>query len=157
MKEPKGTFKSIFNYLHNQIQAVNDSKIFTGLMILTLNVVSRFVNINLSKSMESYLKYTVSRQLLVFSIAWMGTRDIYIAMFITLCFIIFSEYLFNEDSALCILSEDFRDYHSTLLDNNKINEDKVSDEDIKKAKVVLEKAEMQKVVKDKEVQSFSMK
>jgi hypothetical protein len=157
MKEPKGTFKPIFTYLHNQIQAVNDSKIFTGLMILTLNVVSRFVNINLSKSMESYLKYTVSRQLLVFSIAWMGTRDIYIAMFITLGFIIFSEYLFNEDSALCILSEDFRDYHSTLLENNKTNEDKVSDDDIKKAKAVLEKAGMQNVVKDKEVQSFSMK
>jgi hypothetical protein len=157
MKEPKGTFKSIFTYLHNQIQAVNDSKIFTGLMILTLNVVSRFVNINLSKSMESYLKYTVSRQLLVFSIAWMGTRDIYIAMFITVCFIIFSEYLFNEDSALCILSEDFRDYHSTLLEHNKTNDDKVSDDDIKKAKIVLEKAGMQTVAKDKEVQSFSMK
>jgi hypothetical protein len=87
----------------------------------------------------------------------MGTRDIYIAMFITLCFIIFTEYLFNEDSALCILSEDFRDYHSTLLDNNKINEDKVSDDDIKKAKAVLEKAGVQNVVKEKEVQSFSMK
>jgi hypothetical protein len=148
---------SLFRYVHEQIQALNNSKVFAGIMIITLNIVSRFVNIKLSKTMESYLKYTVSRQLLVFSIAWMGTRDIYIAMFITLCFIIFSEYLFNEDSALCILSEDFRDYHSTLLDNNKITEDKVSDDDIKKAKAVLEKAGMQNVVKDKEVQSFSMK
>ena len=71
MKEPRGTFKTMFAYIHNQIKAVNDSKIFAGLMIITLNVVSRFVNINLSKSVESYLKYTVSRQLLVFSIAWM--------------------------------------------------------------------------------------
>jgi hypothetical protein len=68
-----------------------------------------------------------------------------------------SEYLFNESSAFCILSEDFQDYHSTLLENNKTNEDKVSDDDIKKAKAVLEKAEMQNVVKNKEVQSFSMK
>jgi len=157
MKEPKGSFKSSFNYLHNQIQAVNDSKIFAGLMIIVLNVVSRFVNINLSKSMESYLKYTVSRQLLVFSIAWMGTRDIYIATFITVCFIILSEYLFNEDSALCILSEDFQDYHNTVLENNKENENKVSDDEIKKAKAVLEKAGMQNIGKDKEVQGFSMK
>ena len=157
MKEPKGSFKSSFNYLHNQIQAVNDSKIFAGLMIIVLNVVSRFVNINLSKSMESYLKYTVSRQLLVFSIAWMGTRDIYIATFITVCFIILSEYLFNEDSALCILSEDFQEYHNTVLENNKENENKVSDDEIKKAKAVLEKAGMQNIGKDKEVQGFSMK
>jgi hypothetical protein len=157
MKEPKGSFKSSFNYLHNQIQAVNDSKIFAGLMIIVLNIVSRFVNINLSKSVESYLKYTVSRQLLVFSIAWMGTRDIYIATFITVCFIILSEYLFNEDSALCILSEDFQDYHNTVLENNKENENKVSDDEIKKAKAVLEKAGMQNIGKDKEVQGFSMK
>jgi hypothetical protein len=157
MKEPTGSFKSLFNYLHNQIQAVNDSKIFAGLMIIVLNVVSRFVNINLSKSMESYLKYTVSRQLLVFSIAWMGTRDIYIATFITVCFIILSEYLFNEDSALCILSEDFQDYHNTVLENNKENDNKVSDDEIKKAKAVLEKAGIQNIGKDKEVQGFSMK
>ena len=157
MKEVKGSFKSSFNYLHNQIQAVNYSKIFAGLMIVILNIVSRFVNINLSKSMESYLKYTVSRQLLVFSIAWMGTRDIYIATFITICFIILSEYLFNEDSALCILSEDFQDYHNTVLENNRENENKVSDDEIKKAKAVLEKAGIQNIGKDKDVQGFSMK
>lgn len=157
MKESSGTFKTTFAYIHNQIKAINDSKIFAGLMIITLNVVSRFVNINLSKSVESYLKYTVSRQLLVFSIAWMGTRDIYIASFITFCFIIASEYLFNEDSAFCILSEDFQDYHNTLLENSKENEVKVSDDDIKKAKTVLEKAGIQTVQKNTEMQGFSMK
>jgi hypothetical protein len=157
MKEPKGLFKSTFAYLHNQIQAVNDSKIFAGLMIITLNIVSKFVNINLSKSMESFLKYTVSRQLLVFSIAWMGTRDIYIASFITFCFIIMSEYLFNEDSALCILSENFKDYHQTLLEHNMTNNEKVSDDEIAKAKAILDKAAKQNKIPNNDVQSFSMK
>ena len=79
----KSDVKSMFDYLHSNIQRINDSKVFAGLMIITLNIVSKYVNIGLSKSMESYLKYTFSRQLLVFSIAWMGTRDIYIAFFIT--------------------------------------------------------------------------
>jgi hypothetical protein len=87
----------------------------------------------------------------------MGTRDIYIATFITVCFIILSEYLFNEDSALCILSEDFQDYHNTVLENNKENDNKVSDDEIKKARAVLEKAGIQNIGKDKEVQGFSMK
>ena len=150
-------FTKMFEYLHNQIQTINDSKIFAGLMIITLNIASRYVTINLSKSMESYLKHTFSRQLLVFTIAWMGTRDIYIALFITLCFIIMSEYLFNEDSAFCILSENFQNYHNALSENSKENDDKVSDEDIAKAKETLEKASKQNKNINNEVQSFSMK
>jgi hypothetical protein len=126
-------------------------------MIITLNIVSKFVNIGLSKTMESYLKYTFSRQLLVFSIAWMGTRDIYIAFFITFIFTIFTDYLFNEDSAFCVLSEDFQDYHNTLKNNEEINSDKVTDEDIKKAKDVLEKAKKQNKNYVDDIQSFSMK
>jgi hypothetical protein len=151
------SFKNMMDYLHNQIQVINNSKIFAGLMIVTLNIASRFVTINLSKSMESYLKHTFSRQLLVFTIAWMGTRDIYIATVVTVGFIIMSEYLFNEDSAFCILSESFQDYHNTLSDNSKANDDKVSDEEIAKAKEVLEKASKLNKNVDNEVQSFSMK
>jgi len=151
------SFKTIIDYLHDQVQLINNSKVFAGLMIITLNIASRFVTINLSKSMESYLKHTFSRQLLVFTIAWIGTRDIYIATVITFCFIIMSEYLFNEDSAFCILSESFQDYHKALSDNSKVNDEKVSDDDIAKAKDVLEKASKQNKKVDDEVQSFSMK
>ena len=61
-------------------------------MIITLNIVSKYVNIGLSKSMESYLKYTFSKQILVFAIAWMGTRDIYIALTLTIIFIILFDF-----------------------------------------------------------------
>lgn len=151
------SFKTTIDYLHDQVQLINNSKVFAGLMIITLNIASRFVTINLSKSMESYLKHTFSRQLLVFTIAWIGTRDIYIATVITFCFIIMSEYLFNEDSAFCILSESFQDYHKALSENSKVNDEKVSDDDIAKAKDVLEKASKQNKKVDDEVQSFSMK
>jgi uncharacterized membrane protein len=138
-KEMKYDIKNIFSLLHNQVQALNNSKIFAGLMIITLNIVSKFVNIKLSKTMESYLKYTFSKQILVFAIAWMGTRDIYIALFITLVFIICVEYLFHEDSQFNILSESFKDHHLSLLEHEK-NGDNITEEDIKKAKEILEKA-----------------
>lgn len=153
----KSDMKSMLDYLHSNIQRINESKIFAGLMIITLNIVSKYVNLGLSKSMESYLKYTFSRQLLVFSIAWMGTRDIYIALFITIIFTICAEYLFNEDSVFCVLSEDFRDYHSTLIDNDKNNSEKVTDEEIKKAKDILEKAKKQNKLRDDNFEGFSMK
>ena len=153
----KSDVKSMFDYLHSNIQRINDSKVFAGLMIITLNIVSKYVNIGLSKSMESYLKYTFSRQLLVFSIAWMGTRDIYIAFFITFVFAICTESLFNEDSVFCVLSEDFQDYHTTLIDNDVANSDKVTDDDVQKAKDILEKAKKQNKLRDDNFEGFSMK
>ena len=153
----KSNMKNMLDYFHSNIQRINDSKIFAGLMIITLNIVSKYVNIGLSKSMESYLKYTFSRQLLVFSIAWMGTRDIYIAFFITFIFTLCAEYLFNEDSIFCILSEDFSDFHKTLIDNETNNSDKVTDDEIQKAKDVLEKAKKQNKMIDENFEGFSMK
>jgi hypothetical protein len=130
---------NIFSYLHNQVQVMNNSKIFAGLMIITLNIASRFVNIKLSKTMESYLKYTFSKQILVFAIAWMGTREIYVALFITILFTICFEYLFHEDSVFFCLPEEFKNYHIELLENAEVSED-----DIKKAKEILDKAKSQK-------------
>ena len=80
-------------FLNDHIKRVNDSKIFAGLMIITLNIASRFVTIKLGKSVESYLKYTFSKYLLVFTIAWMGTRDVYIAFTIMMIFIIITIFL----------------------------------------------------------------
>jgi hypothetical protein len=104
--------------------------------------------------MESYLKYTFSKQILVFAIAWMGTRDIYIALFITFVFVICMEYLFHEDSQFYVLPESFRDHHLTLLENEK-NGDNITEEDIKKAKEILEKANVQNT--NKNYEGFSIK
>ena len=139
MKSINKYVNRLFFYLNDYITAANKSKLFAGLMIITLNIASKFVTIKLSKTMESYLKYTFSKQILVFAMAWMGTRDIYVALFITIVFVICMDFLFHEDSMFCCLPEGFRDYHLDLINN-----DKVSDEEILKAKVVLEKAERQK-------------
>ena len=133
----------LLNYLHNHIMSINNSKIFAGLMIIVLNIASRFVTIKLSKTMESYLKYTFSRDILVFAISWMGTRDIYIAILITIVFVIMVEYIFNEQSAFCCLPSNFTDYHVSLI----TNDDTITPEQIKSAEEVLEKAKQQQLQK----------
>ena len=120
---------NLYKYLNDNVTSLNNSKLFAGLMIITLNIASKFVTIKLSKTMESYLKYTFSRDILVFAIAWMGTRDIYVALTITLLFILATDYIFNEDSMLCCLPENFTDYHVSLLESK----EQVTEEDIKKA------------------------
>ena len=111
------TFHELVAYINTHIINLNQSKIFAGLIIIILNISSKFVTIKLSKSMEAYLKYTFSRSILIFAMAWMGTRDIYTAFFITALFGICANYLFNEESAYCCLPESFTSYHEGLTDN----------------------------------------
>ena len=153
MVEKKTKSNTFLGYFHEQIQVINNSKIFAGIMIITLNIVSKFVNIKLSKTMESYLKYTFSKYVLVFTIAWMGTRDIYIAFFIMFSFIIISDFLLDEESFFCILPEEFKDHHLTMLEENE-NMENITEEEITKAKKVLEKAKEQK--KEVELESFKI-
>jgi hypothetical protein len=118
----RGLFRLIadfFDSLNSRVITLNQSKIFAGLVIIILNVSGKFANIKLSKTMESYLKYTFSRNILVFSMAWMGTRDIYTALGMTLLFILLSQYLLNEESPYCCLPEQFTDYHTSVADENK--------------------------------------
>jgi hypothetical protein len=137
-KKVNNAFQKLLNYLNDHVNVLNNSKLFAGLMIIILNIASRFVTIKLSKTMEGYLKFTFSRDVLIFAIAWMGTRDIYVSLIVVFGFIICMDFIFNENSKYCILTESFTDYHSSLL------QDKVSEDDIKKAKETLDKAEKQK-------------
>jgi len=130
-------FSKIAYYLNDQVTQMNQSKLFAGIMIITLNISSKYVNLKLSKTVESYLKHTFNRDFLVFAISWMGTRDIYVALIMTFLFIIFIDFVFNEESKYCCLPEQFTDYHISLLDASK---NSLSPDEIKKAEEILEKA-----------------
>ena len=127
---------TLFKVVNNHVQTINNSKIFAGLMIIILNIASRFVNLKLSKNVELYLKHTFSKQILFFAIAWMGTRDIYVALLVTIGFIIVIDYLCNEDSSFCCLPEAFTQYHIDL-------DNRVTAEDVNKANEILKRAKDQ--------------
>ena len=90
--------KSIMSYL----SYLNNSKFFAGVVMIMLNIGSKYVTVELSKSQEEYLKNNIGRQLLIFAISWMGSRDILIALALTAIFTILTDHLFNEESSMCI-------------------------------------------------------
>lgn len=132
---------NLFGYINSHVYYLNNSKFFAGIVMILLNVGSKFITINFSKSTEEYLKFSLSKQLLVFAMAWMGTRDIYTALGLTAVFTILSEYLFNEDSKLCIVPENYRVLNK-LLDTN--GDGKVTESEINAAIAVLEKSKIEK-------------
>lgn len=127
----------IFGIFHGNVSMVNESKIFAGCVMILLNVGSKFISIKFSKSTEEYLKMNVTKELLVFAMAWMGTRDIVAALTLTLLFTLFSDFLLNEESFACIVPLDQR---FGLLSSEE--DDKVTEEELSGAIAVLEKAKL---------------
>ena len=137
-------FTPLFNgisYINQNILYLNNSKFFAGIIMILLNIGSKFIQIQFSKSTEEYMKYSVSKQLLVFSMAWMGTRDIYTALGLTAVFTILSDYLFNEESSMCIVPHKYRVLHK-LVDKNE--DGLVSETELAAAIAIMEKAKREK-------------
>jgi hypothetical protein len=135
------SFSSLVGTLNYYVLQLNNSKFFAGVIMILLNVGAKFITIQFSKSTEEYMKNTVSKQLLVFAMAWMGTRDIYAALGLTAVFTILSDYLFNEESALCVVPQKYRILH-TLIDTN--DDGQVSATELAQAMSTLEKAKKEK-------------
>jgi hypothetical protein len=139
-------------FVNNHIMFLNNSKFFSGVVMILLNVGSKFIAIQFSKSTEEYLKMNVTKQLLVFAMAWMGTRDIYNALVLTAVFTILSDHLFNEESPYCCVPEKYR-ILAKLVDEN--SDGDVSEEEITNAITILEKARRDKQ-KLNQRQSFTL-
>jgi len=100
-------------YLH----ALNTHPLFIGLMVIMLNIGSKYITIKLSKSQEQYIKNSLGRQFLIFAIMWSGTRDIVYAILLTGAFVVMADHLFNEDSQYCMVPTYLRNY-ATVVDTN---------------------------------------
>ena len=134
-------FSESVGFVHNHIMFLNNSKFFAGVIMILLNVGSKFIAIQFSRSTEEYLKMNITKQILVFAMAWMGTRDIYTGLVLTAVFTILSDHLFNEESPYCIVPKKFRVLTKLIdTDENGI----VSESEINTAIAILEKAKQNK-------------
>jgi hypothetical protein len=74
----------------------------------------------------------------------MGTRDIYSALGLTAVFTILSDYIFNEESSLCIVPHKYRVLHK-LIDTN--SDGVVNETEYSAALAIMEKARREKLKK----------
>ena len=117
--------------------SLNNSKLFAGLIMIILNIGSKYINIKLTKAQEKYLRNNVAKQVLIFAIGWMATKDIVTALIITAVFHILANHLLNEQSSLCIIPQSMRQFMHILDEDG---DGEITEEEINKAKELLEKA-----------------
>jgi len=131
----------MLSIINNSINSLNSSTFFAGVMMICLNIGSRYIQINLDESTESYIKYALTKEILVFTISWMATRNIYMSLGLTAVFIVLADFILNEKSRYCLLPKKFiRSRRMNELVDNKI----LSEKEINDALEVLEKAKAQK-------------
>lgn len=133
----------VLTTMHNFFHNLNTSTFFAGFVMLVLNIGARYINLDLNSSTESWIKYLMSKEVLVFAVSWMGTRSIYYALVITACFTIVVDHFMNVDSKYCMVPSKFRDLHK-MTEEKHGPEKKVTDLEISNALHTLEKAKKEK-------------
>ena len=132
---------------HKTVYSLNNSKVFAGIIMLMMNIGSRYIQVKFSKSQEAFMKNYVVREVLIFAVCWMATRDLYLSIILTVSFYIITEFLFNEDSKACLLPHKYRQFHLALdTDGDGV----VSQKEIDDAVEILKKAKVNKTSKEKE-------
>ena len=122
--------------LFELMDSLNNSRYFAGIIMLLLNLGSKYISMELSQTHELFLGSKIVRRLLIFTIVFTATRDVFISIVLTAAFVILVSGLFHDDSSYCLIPKKFRK-HS---DGTK----KVTDEEFKYAKHIIEMAEKQK-------------
>jgi hypothetical protein len=131
----------MFGILNNSVNSLNSSTFFAGVMMICLNIGSRYIQLNLDESTESYIKYALTKEIMVFTISWMATRNIYMSLGLTAVFIVLADFIMNEKSRYCLLPKKFiKSRRMNELVDNKI----LSEKEINDALEVLERAKVQK-------------
>ena len=94
------------------IEALNKSAAWADLFFFLL-VNFRVSLVIVEGWFEELLLFWLVRQLLVFAILWMGTRDIIVALLLTCIFMVFADYLFNDNSMYCIIPSKYKTFKSS--------------------------------------------
>jgi len=78
-----------------QLNAIAASPFFIGMMMLLLNVGSRFITHELSHDDKEYSQNILLRRLTIFAVCFVGTRDIITSVLLTAAFVVVAGGIFR--------------------------------------------------------------
>jgi hypothetical protein len=133
--------QKISNTILKYYYSLNNSKLLLGLAMLFMNIFSKYIEINLSRGQQEYIRNAIGREIFIFIIVFIGTRDIIISFILTASFIILANTVFNENSNMCMLPAKYK-YLNEIIDTN--NDNYISDKEIQNARNIINKANIQK-------------
>ena len=89
--------------LYSIIYNLNNSKYFAGILMILMNLGSKYISLELSETQDEFFSNIIIRRMMIFTVVFIATKDIIISLIITACFIIIVSGLFNESSKYCLI------------------------------------------------------
>ena len=86
------------NPLEGLIMGINTNPYFIGLMMLLLNLGGRFLGMEMSKEQEKFFQHPWIRRCLIFTVLFVATRNIIVALIMTIFVVLIMTVLLNENS-----------------------------------------------------------
>ncbi len=93
---------AVISPLDGFLQIFNNNPYFIGIMMLILNLGGRFISLEVTKKQEQFLQHPWVRRILIFTVLFVATRNLWVAFWTTVTVVLFLGYLFNENSSLCL-------------------------------------------------------
>ena len=122
----------IINSIDRYAFNLSNNKYFIGMMMVLLNLGSRYIFLELGKSHDAFFNQPIVRRLLIFTVFFVATRDIIASALLTAVFIVFFLELTHEKSKYCILPK-------KMIKLETDEKGLVSHDEIKKAYLTLKK------------------
>ena len=97
---------------------LNNNTIFVGLLTLILNMGSKSISFKLNKKQEHLFKGSTMRTILIFAVFFTTTRNIFLAIGLTVLFYLLVNHFLNDESKLCIMPEKLKKFEEAIDINN---------------------------------------
>lgn len=114
-------------------KTITNDKLYFGIIIIIINILSKSISLELSPLQKKFFNNIYIRQILIFTIIFMGTKDLKTSFLLTGTFYVLASHLLHEDSRFSILPHDIK--KSIDLNDDGV----ISNEEIQHAIKVLNK------------------
>lgn len=84
--------------MERYVQFVENSPMFAGIMMLLLNIGSRYITHEYSDNDEEYMQNIILRRLSIFAVCFIGTRSVITSIILTAAFVILAAGIFRGKS-----------------------------------------------------------
>jgi len=85
----------MIDHLERAVGFLNQNNLFAGIMMLLLNVGSRYIVHEFSDDDKEYRENILIRRICIFAVCFVGTKDVYTSIILTAGFIIITGGLFR--------------------------------------------------------------
>jgi hypothetical protein len=96
------TMQPAVNPVYSILNIFNSNPYFIGLMMFFLNLGGRFLGMEITKEQERFFQHPWVRRMLIFTVFFIATRNLWVAFWLTVFVVLVIGYIFNENSSLCI-------------------------------------------------------